>query len=454
MTRPDLSLVRGGRLASLLQGALNDLKRDRATAARELNVGPSILDAALGGDWDAATQIRALMVERWPISERDLAVLVDDTAQGIRVCRASEALASARILERGGAPYYEYRDTAMSELSPVRPEWIRMLASTRALNPEDPSLRWNSGHALHQLTYFCGPVDFYFEVGGHRMGHAMAEGDSAFIPSFVPHTFATRDLAAEPHILAVTFHGRVHGDVREALSLLEPSTLTEELDRTSHASFGTRLSHFARDACLAVEAMAPAIGITQERLATLISDADAPTPAEVVGLANALGVSVTDLAPRNSGAPAGVILRRAAEHDALPFPLAGRPAYKVRGLARAAATAHARGMELVAPAADAAATPPTLRTGLHQYGYVLGHAPTNLTWTSGGMEQTTTLAPGDSFYMKPWTTHWFAGQGDDARVLLFRAPGAVVPEVMEELGHLEKGAAERFFAAQSPWYTP
>jgi len=46
----------------------------------------------------------------------------NDCPDGVLLYRAVDSLASARVFQRGGADYYEYRDTATSRLSSFRPE--------------------------------------------------------------------------------------------------------------------------------------------------------------------------------------------------------------------------------------------------------------------------------------------------------------------------------------------
>ena len=438
---------RAQRLAALLQGALNDLKRDRDTAARELDVTPAMLDFALTGSWVAAATVRERMVERWPISERDLAPLVDDTDRGVIVRSVAEAQQSSRVLNRGGAPYYEYRDVAMSQLSPIRPEWIRMLACTEVLDPDDPDIRWNEGHALHQLTYFRGPVDFYVEVSGRRAGYAMQEGDSAFIPSFLPHTFATREPEAEPHILAVTFHGRIHGDVRQELALADLETLQHAL--RSRGGFGARLQVMLDEACLCVEELARRTSLPNERVSELLHSGSVGEGGEVERIAQALGVSPMDLLGDRPTAATPVITRR-AELATWPFPSASSPSYIVRTLAHSEIAPRARGIVLTAPKVAG----PYLEVGLHQFAYVLGPGAVRLNWSFEGRDHEQVLDAGDSYYLPPWRKHSLQGLENAAEVLVFRAPNALHTEALDELNRCELRAQERFVAPEHSWYRP
>ena len=75
---------------------------------------------------------------------------------------AEDSARSSRIMERGGSPYYEYRDTVMSGGAPFRPEWIKELFYVNDNDPNNRTVKWNNGHFMHQFTYFIGDVNFYY----------------------------------------------------------------------------------------------------------------------------------------------------------------------------------------------------------------------------------------------------------------------------------------------------
>ena len=55
----------------------------------------------------------------------DVLLIEDDCPNGVKIMHAEASARSSRIMERGGSPYYEYRDTVMSGGAPFRPEWIK-----------------------------------------------------------------------------------------------------------------------------------------------------------------------------------------------------------------------------------------------------------------------------------------------------------------------------------------
>ena len=80
---------------------------------------------------------------------------------------------SRRIFERKDknhqlSPYYEYRDTAKSNLSNFYPEWISQIRYVSNPDPNNPDVIYNKGHFLHQLNLFVGPVNYYYEINGKK----------------------------------------------------------------------------------------------------------------------------------------------------------------------------------------------------------------------------------------------------------------------------------------------
>ena len=75
----------------------------------------------------------------YPPEARHLFPVVDDTDNGVVVFSAKDTLKSRRTLTRGpqNTPYYIYADTAMSNISTFRPEWIKELYVHDGENADD-----------------------------------------------------------------------------------------------------------------------------------------------------------------------------------------------------------------------------------------------------------------------------------------------------------------------------
>ena len=445
------------RRASILRGVLNDMKRDAANAAIDLDLPLATVEAALSGLEGALDEVSRQIIHRWPVSSRDLATTKDDAPCGVIVWTQDQAKSSSRLLDRGGRPYYEYRDTAMSRISPIRPEWIKMLCKSEYPDPFNSTLCWNRGHALHQFTYFAGSVDFYWSIAGKRFGRRMQAGDTAVIPSFIPHTFATETLCDDAHIIAVTYSGSVHGDVREELAAVNWDNGQNGTEfGTTYASLGGLLRLYSAEASTRPEEIGLIAGLLPERIAAILNLGAHGSLEEIEKLARALGLPARYLMPQGANVQAGVVILPVEKPDLNhPFCDETSPTRRILHLARSPVTPRARAIELeLLPAAGDSYSEQFENFGLHHYGYVLGDCDIILRWQVYGEQFEQRLMRGDSFYMKPWILHAFEAvrNGDTARILSFRAPGAADGEAFRELAALGSDASRLMTGAQDKWY--
>lgn len=203
-------------VGSKIRSELNDLKRTPQACADEIGWHVDDVENVLSG---RATdgQVRALIsaiIRTYPISPQSFIASRDDTDDGVLVLSRDESFESRRVFDRvnasgGRSAYYEYRDTAISRLNGLRPEWIQPLRFTPDPNPRNKDVAMNNGHLLHQVTFFAGDVNFYFEDEGNVYSAEMSWGDSNYIPPFIAHSFTTRDPEAKAFIVAITFAGPV-----------------------------------------------------------------------------------------------------------------------------------------------------------------------------------------------------------------------------------------------------
>ena len=149
------------RFGNYFLGILNDLKRRPVDAAEELNISLEEIMDIIEGRKEISSEIITRATKIWAINFRDFYLIQDDCPNGVKIMRAEESAKSSRIMERGGLPYYEYRDTAMSSVSLFRPEWIEELCVVDDNDPNNTAVQWNNGHFQHQVTYFIGDVNFY-----------------------------------------------------------------------------------------------------------------------------------------------------------------------------------------------------------------------------------------------------------------------------------------------------
>ena len=209
-------------IGSRIRSELNDLKRTAESAAFELNFDESELKKILDGR-SSRKEINKLinkMGDVYPIDISDLYILEDDCSNGVKIMTGKDSSKTGRIFNRKNAngellPYYEYRDSAMSKLGPFKPEWIKELRHVKNSDPKNPEIAYNNGHFLHQLTFFIGPVNFYWKEGEDYFCEEMNTGDSNYITPFYPHSFSSRDKTEDAIIIAVTFGGEVRRAQKE-----------------------------------------------------------------------------------------------------------------------------------------------------------------------------------------------------------------------------------------------
>lgn len=219
-------------VGSVILGLLNGLKHTPQTIGPLLGLAPEELEKIILGEAELTREIETALVsvtginqgDFYPLEVQHLFPVIDDTNDGVVIFRNMDTIKSRRTLTRGPqkTPYYIYADTAMSNLSSFRPEWIKELYVHDGENADDlPDWAFNKGHFEHQVNYFIGPVNFYWKnKEGQRHVCQMNTGDTNYIVPFVPHTFTTRK-EGEGLILAVTYGGAVSNpEFRSNLSAL------------------------------------------------------------------------------------------------------------------------------------------------------------------------------------------------------------------------------------------
>src|SRR5687768_4493696 len=128
---------------------INDLKRNREAAAQDLGIPVELVERIISGESDIPQAVLDRAVAMWPVNRRDFMIVEDDAPEGVMVMRQEASQRSSRVFARGGSAYYEYRDTAMSKLAPLRPEWILELRDVDDDDPGSSAVQWNHGHFTH-----------------------------------------------------------------------------------------------------------------------------------------------------------------------------------------------------------------------------------------------------------------------------------------------------------------
>ena len=431
-------------------GILNDLKRRPEDAAIELNISLEEIQSVIEGKIELSSDIIDRAAKIWPVNKRDFYIIDDDCNTGVKIMTSKESKKSSRIMERAGKPYYEYRDTAMSKVAPFRPEWIMELCRVNDNDPENNSIQWNNGHFMHQFTYFIGEVNFYYkDNNGEKKVALMNTGDSMYITPFVSHTFATRNNAnSNGLILALTYGGKLTGDVQQELSSLSNLGVEYALDfSTKNSSIISLLKYFCEISSISIDELSKRAGIKKEQ----ILDYEAgkiSIPHDVLQkFAEALNVNLRDLLP-NDKIEKKVIVQKHNDGKKWSYPNLTK-CYEFLELVHTHTLPFSKAFELEVNNTDDKKL--DLRAGLHQYVYNIRNNPIIINWEFDGKKFSENIESGDSLYIKPFIKHNFRGNG---KLLILRIGGKVVGDSQRELSFIGKNNTERAISETMQWFDP
>ena len=439
------------RFGNYFLGILNDLKRRPVDAAKELNVPLEDIMDIIEGRTEISSEIITRATKIWAINFRDFYLIKDDCPSGIKIMRAEESAKSSRVMERGGLPYYEYRDTAMSSISLFRPEWIEELCVVDDNDPNNPAVQWNNGHFQHQITYFIGDVNFYY-IGedGEKKVAIMNTGDSNYGTPFRPHTFATRKNAKKNGlILALTYGNQLAADAQQELSAIgEELGMPYWLDFTSRKkAFGALFNFHRKCTSLSFEEITKRTGIDKDKLIQFENGLEIPSYETITTLAKAMNVNSRDLLPPDA-IEDKVIVQHHDESPSWYYPESIK-AYKIVELAHSKNLPFSKAFEFsILKNNDEEFD---LQVGLHQYIYNVGNENIHLNWQINNSVKHDELKPGDSAYVKPNVQHNFRGGG---KLMILRIAGRIAGDAQRELSYLEHKDAHRAITETSMWFDP
>jgi len=436
---------------TVLRGLLNDIKRRPEDAAVELGIAKTELEKIIAGTQPLSFELIKKACSIWPLNERDFFSKRDDCPSGMRVMRAAESKTRGRVMERAGIPYYEYRDTAMSSVAPFRPEWIAELCVVEDNDPNNPLVQWNKGHFMHQFTYFIGPVNFYYlSESGEKKVAVMNTGDSMYISPFVPHTFTTRknDEGVTGLILALTYGDKVASEAHHELGAV--GTI---LGKEFFADFSTReqasgalIAYYRNALNIPLETVAAMAEISVQRMSDFEAGKTLPDSEEASRIAAALSVNTRDLLPPDR-ATKRVVLLKQSESRSWQTP-ADDPLYTISELASTLALPNSKALRVTVQNPEGKSCP--LTAGLHQYGYNIGTSAVELRWSIGDTEYKETIAPGDSFFNKPYLPITISGKGE---LLMLRIGGNLGGEAVRDLSAIGAKYAERVIHETEQWFS-
>jgi transcriptional regulator with XRE-family HTH domain len=438
------------KIGNLLRSLLNDLKRRPEDAARELGIKNDEIHEYLSDALPFPAALIRRACEVWPVSPREFSMVLDDAPDGVKRMSAADSEASARVMERKGRPYYEYRDTAASSLSIFRPEWIKELCEVDHDDPAHPEVQWNNGHFMHQFTYFVGPVNFYYMGDdGEKKVAVMNTGDSMYIRPFVPHTFSTRSGdGGGGLILALTYGGELLGDAQQELrAVASPLVDNYALDYESPAgSTGSFVQYFLKCHSMPIEELQRRCGIEMLRLMDSLEGKRSLDFDELRQVAKALGVSVRDLLTYDEDVPSTIVVK-SDEIDSWQLDTAAG-SYTVRELASTPHMPMAKSLRFQIDQQNC--RDHGLKVGLHQYLYNVSSQDVEIRWSIDGAEHSIVLEPDDSAFVKPFVEHCFNAEGGE--LISLRIPSKISGGALRELSWFGSDHVQRVANEHMPWF--
>ena len=432
-------------------GLINDLKRRPEDAAKELNISVEDIMDIIEGRKEISSEIIARAKKIWPVNSRDFFLIEDDCPNGIKIMRVEDSAKSSRIMERGGAPYYEYRDTAVSSVGLFRPEWIEELCEVEDNDPNNNVVQWNKGHFMHQFTYFIGDVNYYY-IGpdGKKNVAIMNTGDSVYGTPFRPHSFTTRKGASKNGlILALTYGNQLSGDTQQELSIMGKELgMPYWLDfSTRKKAFGALLNFHRTCASLSFEEFSKRTGIDKDALIQFEKGSEIPSYETNITLAKALNVNSRDLFPPDV-IEDKVIVKYYKDAPRWYFP-ESTTTYHIVELSHSKTLPFSKAFEFTIEKSDDDEL--DLQVGLHQYVYNVGDESIKLNWQTKNTIKHDVLKSGDSAYIKPNVPHNFRGKG---KLVVLRIAGRIVGDAQRELSYLDEHDVNRAISETTMWFDP
>lgn len=443
-------------LISRIVSEANDLKRTPQALAIDLGMSEAEMANIMQGHCELADiyQVIQKMGECYPIDQTDMMLIESDCEKGVKFMRAPQSGGSARFFNRKNkngdlTPYYEYRDTAMSRLAPFKPEWIRELRVVQDANPLNPDVAYNNGHFMHQLTFFIGPVNFYWEVNGQKNCVEMNTGDSNYITPFWPHSFTARNADELCLILAITFGGEVRRAQKEIYAL------------------GDRVNQYVLDYRAGEKALCQLVlqqmqneNLTIDNMVELIARLDANVPVldlltgknsftdETLALfARVLHVEPAALKLPDYRPEEEVVVTHGYQSDGYEYPSKEKPHYLIKTLARSSKMPHMKGFDIKVQTQTATLD---FDSNLHSYVYNYSDEAILVVYEHEHQVYQDQLMPGDSLYMLPFVKHGFSCQNDSGQLFVARVSGAINFATQRELSYFSD--IKRAISEQKCWF--
>ena len=426
-----------------LRKILNDLKKRPKDAATDLGISEDKIEKILNNEAKIDLELIEKAVKIWPVNYSDFFHIDDDTRNGYKICKSSQSNSSERLMYRGGKPYYLYKDTVMSKVSPFRPEWIQELSIVDDLNPNNDKVKFNNGHFLHQFTYFIGPVNFYYIENKKKKVAAMNTGDSMYISPYVPHTFTTRKNPENELgcILALTYTDKIDGESVNELSAIGYDLAKKfKLSINNESkSFLSNLDYHLNASSITYENFKKGTGINLDKFK---KKGKTPELKILKKISNYLNINIRDLLPPTKNHE--VKIKKYKDNRSWFFPSNKNKIYKFLELTNLAQLPLSKAYEL--QILEEKKHNFNLEVPCHQYIYNVGDKKCTIEIENKFVEK---LEPGTSIYLKPCLKHKFYNSG---KLLVLRIGGKISGDVIYQLSMISEENIKRLINDNKPWF--
>ena len=418
---------------------LNDLKRRPEDAAKDLGISKQKINKILTSEKFTDLSIIEKAVKVWPVNYSDFFFTEDDTKNNYKIFKLSQANKSERIMYRGGKPYYSYKDTVMSKISPFRPEWIQELVVVKNNKPKNSEVKFNNGHFLHQFTYFIGPVNFYYIENGKKKVAKMTTGDSMYISPYVPHTFTTRKNKENilGSILALTYTDKIDGEIVNELS-----AIGHDLVKMYKINTANQFKGFYENLLYHLNAASLPMEFLNEKIGFKINKKNIPSTQKILKLANILNINLRDMLPPIKSK--AVKIKKYKENRFWYYPTKKNKIYKFLELTNLPELPLSKAYELEILTKKNHSK--NLMVPCHQYIFNIGTTKCKINIQKKFTEN---LGPGDSIYLKPNLDHKFINKG---KLLILRIGGKVSGDVLYQMSMISEKNIRRLVQDNMPWF--
>jgi len=422
---------------------LNDLKRRPQDAAQELNISNEKINKILSGKISPDFKLLKKATKIWPINFNDFFGIEDDTRNNYKIFTKADSDKTTRIMERNDKPYYKYKDTVMSKISPFRPEWIEELVVVNDNNPDNPNVIFNNGHFLHQFTYFVGPVNFYYiDESGEKKLEEMNTGDSMYISPYTPHSFTTRKNNENKLglILALTYTDKIDNEVLNELSVIGYELAKKYLVNSNNEieRFKKILQYYLNLSSLTEENFEKINNISLKKI---YNTNTTPSLEDLEKIAIALNINLKDLIPNKKSIK--VKIKKYEKNLKWNYPSENNCIYKFVELTNVNQLPSSKALELSVTFNEDHDN--FLEVPAHQYLYNIGE--TDCFLETEKIKQK--FSPSDSIYLKPNVKHKFLRK---CKILILRIGGKIYGETLFHISSLTKKNLERLINDIKPWF--